>query len=676
VSRAHPYLLVEQFDYVRLGERLAVVRLVARVNNELRVPVDASLVIESDLNSTWTEARRCVLERRRRLITPAPLLWTARFGLPLEIIESQSALFELVAPGQPALSLPLPGLRVLTAEEELAERHWLLSGANAARKAAATATALAVLGSSMPAVSLAAEGVPTGHVSRGHHTSLVVKQASTQSAHSGSWHPSSTAHTPGDSLPVTPPTNTESGTAHKVARGHAEASGSAPARKISPPKAGGVSHPHHGGSGAAGSPQHKASHPHANGHDRAGSPQHKTSHPNPSGHGGAGSPHHKTSHPHAGGTPHAGSPQHKSSQPRTHHAGSPHKASHPRTHHAGSPHKASSVSGGVSLTPPKHVTPAPASHKHRKWHASTPAPVATTPLPATSTLSPTMPAQDGSLPASALSVLSELFANGHQPPSFLIPIYKAAGRRYHVPWRVLAAINSIETDYGRNMHISEAGAIGWMQFMPATWKEYGVSVLSRRMPNPYDPQDAIFSAARYLAANGARHNLRDAIFGYNHAEWYVDEVLALAATIQEPRLDRGSEAGHKVDAMFRTALGLDGKPYVWGGGHGGWEPTAGYDCSGFVSAVLHSAGYLEAPVTTNALPSQPGIEAGPGRFVTIFDRTNPSLGEGHVIIDINGQWWESGGSNTDGGAASVHRIDNMSVAYLATFNEILHPRGL
>jgi cell wall-associated NlpC family hydrolase len=658
VSGSHPYLQVEYFDYVRLGERLAVVRLVARVNNELRVPVEASLVIENGLNSTWTEARRCGLERRRRLITPSPLLWTARFGLPLEMIESQSALFELVAPGQPPLSLPLPQLRVLTAAEAMAERHWLMSSANVARKAAATATALAVLGGSTPAIALAAEGVPTAHVSRGHHKSLIVKSGSKQSAHIAPLHASSAGQTAVHQLTATSPAGGASGAAHKVGRSHPSASGSAPTQHK-------VSHPHAGGKGHTGVPEHKVSHPHAGGKGHTGVPEHKVSHPHAGGRGHAGAPVHKVSHPHAGAKGHASAPEPESSHPST-----------GGNRHSGSPHKASSVSGGVSLTPPKPVTSAPAAgHKHHK-PASTPVPVASTPLPVPSSLTPTMPARDGSLPVSALSALSNLFANGHQPPSFLIPIYKAAGRKYHIPWRVLAAINSIETDYGRNLHTSGAGAIGWMQFMPSTWKEYGVSVLSRRMPNPYDPQDAIFSAARYLAANGARHNLRTAIFAYNHAEWYVDEVLALSVTIQDTRLHRGTEAGRKVDAMFRTALSLDGKPYVWGGGHGGWEPSAGYDCSGFVSAVLHSAGYLEAPATTNALPSGFGIEAGPGQFVTIFDRTDPSLGQGHVIIDIGGQWWESGGSNTAGGSASVHRINNMSVAYLATFNEILHPRGL
>ena len=89
-----------------------------------------------------------------------------------------------------------------------------------------------------------------------------------------------------------------------------------------------------------------------------------------------------------------------------------------------------------------------------------------------------------------------------QPPRFLIPIYMEAARRYGVPWQVLAAINSVETDYGRNLNTSSAGAIGWMQFEPSTWKEWGVAVDGHNVANPYDPRDAIFSAARYLQAAG------------------------------------------------------------------------------------------------------------------------------------------------------------------------------
>jgi hypothetical protein len=116
-------------------------------------------------------------------------------------------------------------------------------------------------------------------------------------------------------------------------------------------------------------------------------------------------------------------------------------------------------------------------------------------------------------------------------PIFLLPIYQAAGIQYGVRWEVLAAINEIETDYGRNLNVSSAGAVGWMQFMPATWKMYGVDANKDGKRDPYNPVDAIFAAARYLKAAGAQDNLRRSIFAYNHAGWYVDSVMLRARLI-------------------------------------------------------------------------------------------------------------------------------------------------
>jgi hypothetical protein len=116
-------------------------------------------------------------------------------------------------------------------------------------------------------------------------------------------------------------------------------------------------------------------------------------------------------------------------------------------------------------------------------------------------------------------------------PPFLLPIYQAAGIEYGVRWEVLAAINEIETDYGRNLNVSSAGALGWMQFMPATWEMYGVDGNQDGLKDPYNPVDAIFAAARYLKAAGAETDLRAAIFAYNHADWYVDSVILRARYI-------------------------------------------------------------------------------------------------------------------------------------------------
>jgi soluble lytic murein transglycosylase-like protein len=114
-------------------------------------------------------------------------------------------------------------------------------------------------------------------------------------------------------------------------------------------------------------------------------------------------------------------------------------------------------------------------------------------------------------------------------PAILIPIYQRAAAAYGLGPQgpsVLAAINGIETAFGTNLNVSSAGAIGWMQFMPETWDGYGVDANGDGVSDPYDPEDAIFAAASYLSASGFPTDVYGAIFAYNHADWYVAEVLA------------------------------------------------------------------------------------------------------------------------------------------------------
>ena len=119
------------------------------------------------------------------------------------------------------------------------------------------------------------------------------------------------------------------------------------------------------------------------------------------------------------------------------------------------------------------------------------------------------------------------------PPRNLIPIYIEASKKYGLGERgpqILAAINSIETDFGRlNEVTSYAGAIGWMQFMPSTWDMYATDGDGDGKSDPYNPHDAIHAAARYLQAAGAPGDWYDAIWAYNHADWYVQDVLDKAA---------------------------------------------------------------------------------------------------------------------------------------------------
>lgn len=174
-------------------------------------------------------------------------------------------------------------------------------------------------------------------------------------------------------------------------------------------------------------------------------------------------------------------------------------------------------------------------------------------------------------------------------PLFLLPVYKAAAVQYGVPWQILAAINEIETDYGSDLSVSTAGAVGWMQFMPSTWLQYGVDALNAGYADPYNPVDAIFAAARYLRAAGAATNLRAAILAYNHSEEYVDSVLLRAKLISTyPK------------GVIATLTGLvDGRLPVTGK-HVAWNPLP--------------AAPSTSSATANAtqIPSQPSTAAGAG----------------------------------------------------------------
>lgn len=128
-------------------------------------------------------------------------------------------------------------------------------------------------------------------------------------------------------------------------------------------------------------------------------------------------------------------------------------------------------------------------------------------------------------------------------------LWRAAGETYDVPWSVLAAINAIESDFGRNMGPSSAGAIGWMQFMPSTWERWGVDADGSGVADPWNAEDAVYSAARYLAAAGASHDIARAVFAYNHAGWYVDRVLRLAAVVE-------AEGTQLIFGLDRLAVSL------------------------------------------------------------------------------------------------------------------------
>jgi murein DD-endopeptidase MepM/ murein hydrolase activator NlpD len=139
----------------------------------------------------------------------------------------------------------------------------------------------------------------------------------------------------------------------------------------------------------------------------------------------------------------------------------------------------------------------------------------------------------------------------------LLEIWKRAGQAYGVPWNVLAAINKIESNFGRNMGPSSAGAIGWMQFMPSTWVRWGTDADGNGTADPWNPVDAIYSAARYLAASGAASDLRQAVFSYNHAWWYVNDVMELAQLYGSSDTGPGETSQAEQPADQQTVFALD-----------------------------------------------------------------------------------------------------------------------
>ncbi len=113
--------------------------------------------------------------------------------------------------------------------------------------------------------------------------------------------------------------------------------------------------------------------------------------------------------------------------------------------------------------------------------------------------------------------------------------YRAAeGQCPGLRWTLLAALGQVESGHGRNNGPSSAGAIGPMQFMPATFASYGVDGDGDGRADAWNPADAIPSAAGYLCASGLDDTdagVRAALLAYNHAEWYVELVLTTERAI-------------------------------------------------------------------------------------------------------------------------------------------------
>ena len=184
-------------------------------------------------------------------------------------------------------------------------------------------------------------------------------------------------------------------------------------------------------------------------------------------------------------------------------------------------------------------------------------------------------------------------------PAAMLALYQeAAVTCPGLPWTVLAAIGTVESDNGQSnlpgVHTAAnaAGAEGPMQFLPATFAAYDEPVPAGGAvpPSPYDPADAVYAAARLLCANGASGgtDIVAAVYAYNHSASYVARVLTLAQSLAgaEPAAAVGAPVTGAGAVAVAWALSQIGTPYVWGGE----TPGVGFDCSGLVQAAYRVAG--------------------------------------------------------------------------------------
>ena len=274
-------------------------------------------------------------------------------------------------------------------------------------------------------------------------------------------------------------------------------------------------------------------------------------------------------------------------------------------------------------------------------------------------------------------------------PAELMPIYTRAEQAYGVPWSLLAAVNSVESGFGRHLGPSSAGALGPMQFLPATWRHYGVDGNGDGRRDVMDPEDAIPAAARLLKANGAPGDMHGAVFAYNHAEWYVDKVLALARTFAAggellvgAACANASTGDASAQAVFDAANALHAMrvPYNYGGGHvtparpgpGADGPFDGLDCSSAVSWVLQHAGIRVATLDSTSFMTWGA--PGPGRAVTLY--SNPTHIIMSVLVDGRPRYFgTSAFGHPEAGTGPAWFTRPVSPGYLAGFVQ-RHPPGL
>jgi cell wall-associated NlpC family hydrolase len=257
-------------------------------------------------------------------------------------------------------------------------------------------------------------------------------------------------------------------------------------------------------------------------------------------------------------------------------------------------------------------------------------------------------------------------AAGSDIPGEYLALYKKHGKKIGVQWNILAAVGKRETDHGRSTlpgvrsGTNSAGAAGPMQFLISTWggqakikipsefNGYASDGDGDGWADVYNPADAILGAAKMLKRNGAPEDVRRALFVYNRAWWYVDQVVEIAKRYAEDgELRVPPEAAAECDEpiveaapndVVRTildyALAQRGKPYQWGG----TGPDA-YDCSGIIFMAYRQAG-LSIPRTTFAQwPFGVRVQAGEEQAGDlVFFNSGPGTGPdrpGHVGMVVS-----------------------------------------
>lgn len=213
-------------------------------------------------------------------------------------------------------------------------------------------------------------------------------------------------------------------------------------------------------------------------------------------------------------------------------------------------------------------------------------------------------------------------------PSDYLALYRAAAPACPgLDWSILAAIGKIESNHGRSpLHgvaegtENDAGARGPMQFLQPTFDgvvaRHPLPPGGNSPPSPWNKQDAIYSAAYYLCDSGAPGDLRKAIFTYNNADWYVNDVLEQARQYGDAMIGTGDCRNIQAPNLIaitaiRFACDQLGEPYVWGG-----NGEAGWDCSGLTTAAYAAAGvhlprhtqaqYQAGPLVPDGQPLMPG----------------------------------------------------------------------